>query len=201
MDVKEHIILQYKSVLMVQFISNFAKLEKIIIRSFQDFISITEHRHKSKLYFMYGCTVGNEIFYDIDRECLSLNSVRKYDDNEMFKSLKLNKVIKFDKKEHVVSPLNINIASVQKTSLEFPFHDCILKFISMRNKLAHELDKINFKDSDIIETLSIETIKKFMYEWSEDWDFNRFDNDCILLYSNLIYLFVVLDTINKNLSE
>lgn len=199
MDAKEHITLQYKSVLMVQFISNYAKLEKLVILMFQRFIITTEHRHKSKLYFMYGCTVGNDIFYDIDRECLSLNSIRKYDDNEMFKSLKLNKVIRFDKKEHIVSPFNINIESVQKRNLEFPFHDCILKFISMRNKLAHELDKITFKDSDIIETLSIETIKKFTYAWSEDWDFNMMDNDCILLYSNLIYVFVILDVINSNL--
>ncbi len=198
MDAKEHITLQYKSVLMVQFISNYAKLEKLVIRMFQNFIITTEHRHKSKLYFMYGCTVGNDIFYDIDRECLSLNSIRKYDDNEMFKSLKLNKVIRFDKKEHIVSPFNINIESVQKRNLAFPFHDCILKFISMRNKLAHELDKITFKDSDIIETLSIETIKKYTYVWSEDWDFNMMDNDCILLYSNLVYIFAVLNIINTN---
>lgn len=195
MDAKEHIILQFKSVLMVQFISDFAKLEKVIIHAFQDCIYRTEHRHKSKLYFMYGCTVGNEIFYDIERECLSLTAVRKYDDNEMFKSLKLNKIIKFDKKEHIVDSFNINIESVQKKSLVFPFHDCILKLISMRNKLAHELDKINYRDSDIIETLSIETIKRFPYRWSEDWDFDVFDNDCILLYSNLIYLEIVLASI------
>lgn len=195
MDAKEHLILQFKSVLMVQFISNFAKLEKVIIHLFQDFIYKTDHRHKSKLYFMYGCTVGNEIFYDIERECLSLTGVRKYDDNEMFKSLKLNKIIKFDKKEHIVDLFNINIESVQKKSLVFPFHDCILKLISMRNKLAHELDKINYKDSDIIETLSIETIKRFPFSWSEDWDFDIFDNDCILLYSNLIYLEIVLASV------
>lgn len=195
MDAKEHIILQCKSVLMVQFISNFAKLEKAIIQLFQDFIYNTEHRHKSKLYFMYGCTVGNEIFYDIERECLSLIAIRKYDDNELFKSLKLNKIIKFDKKERIVDVFKNNIESVQKKSLVFPFHDCILKLISMRNKLAHELDKINYKDSDIIETLSIETIKRFPFEWSDGWDFDIFDNDCILLYSNIIYLNVVLTSI------
>ncbi|MCM1504344.1 MAG: hypothetical protein NC127_04010 [Muribaculum sp.] len=195
MDAKEHILLQFKSVLMVQFISNFAKLEKVIIQLFQDHIYKIEHRHKSKLYFMYGCTVGNEIFYDIERECLSLATVRKYDDNEMFKSLKLNKIIKFDKKEHVVDTFNSNIESVQKKNLVFPFHDCILKLISMRNKLAHELDKINYRESDIIETLSIETLKRFPFGWSDGWDFEIFDNDCILLYSNLIYLDIALTSV------
>lgn len=188
MDSRAHIILQYKSVLIVQFISNYAKLEKLANEMFQSTVQKLDHRHKNKLYFMYGCTVGNEIYYDIEKECLSFVCTRKYNDRELFKSLKLNKIIKFDKKEHIISHFAINIESIQKKNLEFPFHDCVIKLISMRNKLAHELDKISFKDSDIIEKLSQENIEKHCLIWSKDWDFNLLDDDCISLYSNIIYM-------------
>jgi uncharacterized protein YutE (UPF0331/DUF86 family) len=197
MEYKERIALQIKSLLIMHFISKFAKLENLIKNIFQDRIQNKEHQYKSKLYFMYGCMVGNDIYYDIENECLSLNGVRKYNNNELFKNLNINRIIRFDRKEKLIDTFSFNVNSIQKRALSHNFHDCILALISMRNKLAHELDKVSFKDTDVIEILSSSNLNAFSFEWLEGLDITHMSNDSIKIFSNLVYIDIIINELKQ----
>ena len=93
MDQSELIKLQIKSLLIVHYVSTFSTLEKIIKQIFQEKIVIKEHKHKSKLYFAYGCMVGNDVYYDFENESLHLNGTRKYKDDELFNNLNISFLI------------------------------------------------------------------------------------------------------------
>ena len=56
MEQRELKILRIKSLIIVSFLSKYSELEDIIKNTFQREILQIEHRHKSKLYFMYGCS-------------------------------------------------------------------------------------------------------------------------------------------------
>ena len=188
MEQPELIKLQLKSLLIVHYISYFAKIENLVKQIFQKRIVEQDHKYKSKLYFMYGSVVGNDIYYDIDNECLALVGNRRYHDAELFKELSLNKIGKFDRNECIISEFRANIDSIQTKSLSFTFHDSVIKFINMRNKLAHELNDISFNDKDVVERLSSSYIKQDAFEWLEGLDVTMIDNETIAIYSNLIYI-------------
>lgn len=79
------------------------------------------------------------------------------------------------------------------TELSFTLHDSVLKFINMRNKLAHELDDISFKDKDVVKSLSSSYIKQDAFEWLEGLDVTMMNNETIAIYSNLIYINKILN--------
>jgi hypothetical protein len=197
MDQSELIKLQIKSLLIVHYVSTFSTLEKIIKQIFQEKIVIKEHKHKSKLYFAYGCMVGNDVYYDFENESLHLNGTRKYKDDELFNNLNINKIIKFDRKEHLIENFGITIDSVQTKNLSYTLHDVVIKLIEMRNVLAHEVDNIIFKEKHIVDNLSIECIKKYPYEWLEGLDVTRIDNESLAIYSNLIYMELVIKKLSS----
>lgn len=196
MEQPELIKLQLKSLLIVHYISYFAKIENLVKQIFQKRIVEQDHKYKSKLYFMYGSVVGNDIYYDIDNECLALVGNRRYNDAELFKELSLNKIVKFDGKECIISEFRANIDSIQTKSLSFTFHDSVIKFINMRNKLAHELNDISFNDKDVVERLSSSYIKQDAFEWLEGLDVTMMDNETIAIYSNLIYINKILEQLS-----
>lgn len=186
-------LLRIKSLLIVKFISSYAKIEKLIKNVFQKEIVLVDHKFKSKLYFLYGSTVGNDIFYNHDTETLDLSCKRKYDDTELFKMLTINKIIKFDRKEKIINPFKFTIASIQMAMQEYEFHDSCIKLINMRNKLAHEIDSIAFKDSDIIEVLSKQSMRNNPIDWVDDVDLDKIDEVASGIYSNIIYIDKIIE--------
>ncbi len=197
MDQDELIKLRIRSLLIVHYVSTFSALEKIIKQIFQERIIAKEHKHKSKLYFAYGCMVGNDVYYDFEKESLYLTSTRKYKDDELFNNLNINKIIKFDRKEHLIEDFEIIIDSIQTKNLSYTFHDVVIKLIEMRNVLAHEVDNIIFKGKHIVDNLSIEHIKRHSYDWLEGLDVNRIDHESLSIYSNLIYMELVIKKLNS----
>ena len=149
-----------------------------------------------------GCTVGNDIYYNYETESLELNRHRKYNDSEQFKTLNINKIIKFDRKEKIIEPFKFDITSIQTPMQQYTFHDSCLKLINMRNKLAHELDSIEFKSSnDIIETLSFSTIKHNKIDWLEDFDLSKMDDMAMGIYSNIIYMNIITNTLQFSINS
>lgn len=197
MDQYELIKLQIKSLLIVHYVSTFSLLEKIIKQIFQERIVVKEHKHKSKLYFAYGCLVGNDVYYDFENESLCLNGIRKYKDDELFNNLNINKIIKFDRKEHLIEDFETTIPSIQTKNLSYTLHDIIIKLIEMRNVLAHEVDEINFKSKHIIEQLSLDNLKQYPLEFLEGLDIHIMDNASINIYSNIIYMHKIVDQLDK----
>lgn len=65
----------------------------------------------------------------------------------------------------------------------------------MRNKLAHELENLNFKNSDYFELLPIEEIRKVL---EFDYDSNIDDDSQIqIIYSNVVFIKQIISCISK----
>lgn len=65
----------------------------------------------------------------------------------------------------------------------------------MRNKLAHELENLNFKNSDYFELLPIEEIRKVL---EFDYDLNIDDDSQIqIIYSNVVFIKQIISCISK----
>ena len=58
----------------------------------------------------------------------------------------------------------------------------------MRNKLAHELEELHFKDSDLIELLSLDNIRKEPFELLQNYDIGNLDDSTKYIASNIIYM-------------
>lgn len=62
--------------------------------------------------------------------------------------------------------------------------DCLI----CRNKLAHEVSNLNFKDGDIIELLSPEQISQQSFELLRNYDLLKIDAMTQCIASNIIYI-------------
>lgn len=189
-----------ESVVIVRFMIEFDKFEKEIKRIFQEQINLVEHRHKSLLYFYYGCTVGNEWRINFDDRCIERAGIRKYNDAELFKSLTLDKINKFLRKERIIQCFNLTINSLQTNMSEYPFYDCCEKLIKMRNCLAHSISQVTFKNSEIIELLNDQKIEKYASEYY-NWDISvhNLTETSKIICSNLIYIKVLIQELNSKI--
>lgn len=143
--------------------------------------------NKNLLYFYYGSKI--DVYMEFDSYKITSYPL-KFDDNEMFKKITINQIIKLNRKKHYIDKLDNTIQSIQIKSCCFNISDICLKLISMRNKLAHEINCCDFKNGDIIELLSDEFIQK--YTDSYDLNISYMDNDTKIIFSNLIYIDVIL---------
>lgn len=64
----------------------------------------------------------------------------------------------------------------------------VLRLLNMRNKLAHEVSNLNFKDGDIIELLSPEQISQQSFELLRNYDLLKIDAMTQCIASNIIYI-------------
>lgn len=187
MEQRELKILRIKSLIIVSFLSKYSELESTIKSTFQREILEIEHRHKSKLYFMYGCS-SVSVYYDIEKERISLANSRSYADDEMFKSLTMDKLIKYDRKEKLISSFKFEIPFKQNKAVSVTFHDCCIKLTKMRNILAHEIINCSFNDNEVIEKLSDGYISRLDYEWFEDGDISIMDDSSKCIISNYSFM-------------
>lgn len=192
-----------KSVLIVQFISLYAKFEKKLVNIFKEEIKKVDHKHKNKLYFMHGALLSSNIVYKYDMECFEIQGSNKswsYDENSIFNTLNLNKILRFERKENLIEQFRIKIQSIQRSIIQHDFKDSAIKLLEMRNKLAHEFDYLRFDDKCIIELLSAQTIKEHIenYSWLSGYDYTSMDEVSISLFSNYVYMNKLLDVIEKD---
>lgn len=191
------------SVIIVRFMIEYDKFEKEIKKIFQEQITHVEHKNKSVLYFYYGCTVGNEWKIDYDNRSIERSNFRKYDDNEMFKSLTLDKINKFLRKEHIMDCFDFEINSLQTKMAAYTFYDSCEKLIKMRNRLAHSISHITeFKEESFIELLSDDKIEEYIYDWIDhSIPIHDLTHMSKIICSNIIYMNSLLKGVLSNLAN
>lgn len=197
MENKSDILFQIKSILIVCYITEFSRFEKLVTHKFQQEIIKVDHQNKNILYFYYGLHIGHNVVFDFENNNVSLAQNSKFDQNEVFKSLNLNKIIKFEKNKKLISAFNIDIESLIRKTTYFTFYNCCEKLIKMRNKLAHEVDNISFKDSDIIELLPLEVLSSYEYDYTKNYDIKKIDSTLQALFSNIIYMRKIMKQLDK----
>ncbi len=177
--------LQIRSLMVCDFLDEYNQLERAIRNVFENNISNLSSSTKQQLYFYYGGKIGTYIEYE--SHGIKINELN-YSEEEMFKQLSINQIIKIFKSNRCLEAFNFSIESIQRPLTVFPFYDCTIRLLNMRNKLAHEVSNLNFKDGDIIELLSPEQISQQSFELLRNYDLLKIDAMTQCIASNIIYI-------------
>ena len=177
--------LQIRSLMVYYFLDEYNQLEKTIRNAFEENIASLPTNIKQQLYFYYGGTIGTYIEYE--SQDVKIRDVR-YKEKEQFKTFSINQIIKIFKNNKCLEVFNFPIKSIQRPATVFPFCDCVIKLLNMRNKLAHEVTNFSFKDSDLVELLSPEQISKEPFKLFWNYDLLKMDEMTQFIASNIIYI-------------
>lgn len=142
---------------------------------------------KNRLAFYVGW-LGSENKY-IEYDTYSIKQETwKYDEKKIQKKLTINQIIKIDKRERVIPLFDFEISSKTKKQLKYLSHDCFVSLINMRNKLAHDILNINFKNADIIELLPDKILISNQEPWIQSMDVNHISDMGREILSNYIFM-------------
>ena len=181
-----------KAVAVYKFLNEFNKLEHIVKDKFSQITVDATDSEKNKLYFYHGGLAG-KVVIDHNDETLNYQEIQ-FDVNENFKHFTLNQVIKILQNSDLKKYFPENINSMRKANNQIEFLGSIKRLINMRNRLAHELINLKFKDKDYIELLPIDTIEKKL-EMTFDINYDEADQIQII-YSNIVYINSLIEEIS-----
>ena len=184
---------QIKSLMIFEFLKEYNQLEHLIREKFEQNLPNLPSDILQQLYFYNGGRVATYI--DSEEGAVKLNTV-KYKRDDLFKEIKVNQLIKILKKNPCMQVFNCGVVSIQRTTTVYSFYDCVIRLLNMRNKLAHEMENLQFKDQDLIELLSLEQIEKETFEILQNFDVKKMDNMTQYIASNTIYMRKLLDLLN-----
>lgn len=180
---------QIKSLVIYEFLKEYNRLEQIIREIFEKSIPELPAKILQELYFYNGGRVGTYI--DFEENSLKLNTVN-YKDNDDFKELRINQIIKIFKREPCLGAFNFEIQSIQRATEKFSFYDCVTRLLNMRNILAHEMVDLQFKNKHLIELLSYEQLKAQDFEILRNFDIGKMDNMTQYIASNHVYMLKII---------
>lgn len=173
-----------KAVAIYKFLNGFNNLECIVKDKFSKITVKATASEKNKLYFYHGGLAG-KVVIDYNVETLKYQEIQ-FNVNENFKHFTLNQMIKILQNSDLKKYFPENINSMLKANNQIEFLGSIKRLINMRNKLAHELINLNFKDGDYIELLPIPIIEEKL---KIIFDINYAEADQIqIIYSNIVYI-------------
>ena len=161
---------QIKSLMIFEFLKEYNQLEHLIREKFEQNLPNLPSDILQQLYFYNGGRVATYI--DAEEGAVKLNTV-KYKRDDLFKEIKVNQLIKILKKNPCMQVFNCGVVSIQRTTTVYSFYDCVIRLLNMRNKLAHEMENLQFKDQDLIELLSLLDSQKFLQIDNDDIEKSR----------------------------
>ncbi|MBU5680932.1 hypothetical protein [Blautia sp. MSJ-9] len=190
--------IQIKSLMIYEFLKEYNKLERMIRGIFEKNIPLLPNTVIQQLYFYSGGRIGTYI--DVEEESVKLSAI-KYKDNDLFKELTINQIVKIFKKNSCLKAFNFEISSVQRATTEYSFYDCAIRLLNMRNILAHEMVDIQFKNKDLIELLTFDQLEKHNFEILQNYDIHVMDNMTQYIASNIVYMRKIIDHLRTLMEE
>ena len=190
---REYILLQNKSVILYSFLDKYNQLEILIRNLFESHLSSFKSELINELYFYYGGRIGTFIEYETNSIKLSNITFNK---QETFKSLTINQIIKVCREKKCIAVFQKEIKSLKKPNTRLILCDCLLKFLNMRNSLAHELADISFKDKDFVELLSDKILNTYSEKEFVNIDSSNLDFMSKHILSNIIYMDIVMSELS-----
>lgn len=109
---------QIKSLMIYEFLNEYNRLEQMIRGIFEQSIPALPAKVIQQLYFYTGGRIGTYI--DSEEESVKLTAV-KYKENDLFKELTVNQIIKIVKKNSCLEAFNFEISSIQRSTTVFSF--------------------------------------------------------------------------------
>lgn len=184
------------ALIIYKFLVLYNEFENCIRDIFSSEWNSMENAVKNRIAYYVGW-LGSEIKY-IEYDTYSIhNEINKYDENALIKKLTINQMIRIDRKEKVISKFSFEILSKVKKQLTFLSHESFLCLINMRNKLAHNILGINFKNADIIELLSDSVIEQNDELWIRNIDLTKVSDMGRAILSNYIFMKEMLVKLRK----
>ena len=177
--------LQLKSLVVFEFLHEYNKLEQVIRKVFEENVPTLPPPILQQLYFYYGGKIGTYIEYEAQQ--IKLDSV-KFNEKELFKKLSVNQIVKIFKNNNCLKAFDFSVESVRHSTTVYSFYDCIGRLINMRNKLAHEVVQLQFKNQDLIELLSHEQIAQASFDVLQNYDVQKMDDMTLYIASNIVYI-------------
>lgn len=111
----------------------------------------------------------------------------QYKENKILAGLTANQIIRLDQTERVIKAFDFEICSKSK-KVVYLSHNCFLILISMRNKLAHDILNISWKNKDIIEILPFHKLVVDGDKWKTSIDEKMLSEFSRPILSNYIYM-------------
>lgn len=191
------ISLQLKSLIVFEFLKEYNELEQTIRKVFEKNLPNLPQKILQQLYFYYGGKIGTYIEYEA--HSVRLNSL-DFKEDELFKTLSINQIVKIFKDSPHLEVFDFVVESVQRTTTVFTFYDCVIRLLNMRNKLAHEVANLQFKDRDLIELLSYEQIAQEPFDLLQNYDVRKMDDMTLYVASNIVYIRKLLSKLNAEVN-
>lgn len=185
--------LQLKSLLVYEFFKEYTELELLIRKIFEKSLPTLSPEYIQQLYFYLGGKIGSYIEYE--SHSLKLTKLI-FKPSESFRGLSVNQIIKMFKETSYIEAFNFSISSIRSSKVEYSFYDCCTRLINMRNKLAHEVVNLQFKDSDLIDMLTREQIAAESFDALQNYDIQKIDDMTMYIASNIVYIRQLLITLN-----
>ena len=176
---------QIKSLMIYEFLNEYTRLEQMIREIFEQNTSSLPTKVIQRLYFYSGGMIGTYI--DCDEDAVRLTAT-KYKENDPFRDLKINQIIKIFQRNPCLEAFNFEIQSIQRSTTAFSFYDCVIRLLNMRNILAHEMVNLQFKDKHLIELLTFDQLEDQNFKILQNFDVRKMDNMTQYIASNLVYM-------------
>lgn len=153
-----------------------------------------------RLFFYLGGvgTFSNYIEYDTYS---TISRPNKFGGFDMVKQFSLIQMIRIDEKEKIIENFQFNINSINNPKVvQYTFHECCKKLTKLRNVLAHKFSSLKGDSQNTIELLSDEKIDNLKPKWLENFDVKNMNDKSKLIFSNYIYLKIILDILSEDIA-
>ena len=184
--------------MIYEFLNEYNRLEQIIRGIFEQNIPSLPPKVIQQLFFYNGGRIGTYI--DAEEESVKLTAV-KYKENDLFKELTINQIVKIFKRNPCLDAFNFDIPSMQRITTFFSFYDCVIRLLNMRNILAHEMVNLQFKNKDLIELLSFDQLEAHSFEILQNYDVRKMDNMTQYIASNVVYMLKIISVLESAMVE
>lgn len=184
------------ALIIYKFLIIYNQFESLIKQNFASKYNDLDSEVKNRISYYVGW-LGSETKY-IDYDTYSIKQeLHKFDQKMMISKLTINQIIKIDKRDKIIKNFSFEISSMTKKQVTFLSHDCFLSLINMRNKLAHDILKINFKNADVIEQLPISIICDSQDEWLKNIGIEGISQESICILSNYTYMIKIIEKLEQ----
>ncbi|QOR33859.1 hypothetical protein IMX26_10150 [Clostridium sp. 'deep sea'] len=187
---------QLRSFSIYNFLILFSELERVVKDEFARSLRNIDKERYSKISFYIGGIKSNNTYLDYVEKGL-MKPLVKYSEKKIRNGFTFNNIVKFDRSEKVIPKFNFTVKSLTRKMVEYEFHDCCIKFIRMRNKLAHEINCAVFKEECYIEQLNSTYIQIKCLPFLENIDISNIDQGCEAILTNCIFIKSIINTLNR----
>lgn len=184
---------QLRSIIICDFLDKYNNLEKKIRFVLKNNLLKLSPDILNQLYFYYGGKIST--YYEYETQTIKLKEL-PFKKEEKFGEFSIKQIIKIFKNNKGLEAFNFTVQSIKNSVITFSFCDCILRLISMRNKLAHEMVNLDFKGSDVVELLSWQQIAQEYPELCQNYDFQKMDDMTKYVGSNVVYLKKIINELD-----